>query len=132
MESIGNLTVRVSAAQQAIPVSGASVTIYDPAQPLGAPIARSTTDQSGQSALFSLPAPPLENSESPDMANPFRSYTVRVSHPDYATVQIEGVSIFPGITASLPVSLVPSRLGADTESTLQIQTGPSGAGEEHA
>lgn len=132
MESTGYLIVRVSAAQQAVPVPGALVTVHEPAQPLGPSIASSTTDESGQSDRFSLPAPPIENSESPDMSNPFDSYTVRISHPDYTTIQVEGVSIFPGITSSLPVSLIPSNLNGAGQTTVQIETGPSGAGGQNA
>lgn len=129
MKSTGYLIVRVSTAQQAFPVSGAAVTVYE--TPSGSAVASSSTDESGQSDRFELPAPPIENSESPNQSNPFLSYTVRVSHPNYASVQASGVAVFPGITSSLPVSMIPSCLCTGEETILQIQTGPTGAGGAH-
>lgn len=126
----GNLLVRVSAAQQAYPVPGAMVSVFAADDVSGMPLATSVTDQSGQSTLFILPAPSTASSESPGLSNPYRAYTVRITHPDYSDVRVENVSIFPGITSVLPVSLIPSSLGENT--TVQIETGPSGAGGSNA
>ena len=126
----GNLLVRVSAAQQAYPVPGAMVSVFAADDSSGMPLATSVTDQSGQSTLFILPAPPASSSESPGLSNPYRAYSVRVTHPDYSDVRVDNVSIFPGITAVLPVSLIPASLGENT--TVHIETGPSGAGGANA
>ena len=64
------------------------------------------------------------------MSNPYLAYSVRVTHPDYSDVRVDNVSIFPGITSVLPVSLIPASLGENT--TVQIETGPSGAGGANA
>ena len=126
----GNLLVRVSAAQQAFPVPGAMVSVFAADDSSGIPLATSQTDQSGQSTLFILPAPFAASSESPGLSNPYRAYTVRITHPNYSDVRVENVSIFPGITSVLPVSLIPASLGENT--TVQVETDPSGAGGANA
>ena len=131
-DSSGYLIIRAFAANQAIPVENADVEIFTSgASPLR--MASSKTDSSGQSDRFILPAPPLQYSDSPDDPSAFQTYEVRVDHPDYDKVQIEGVSIFPGITSVLPVRMSPLLPGSTQETkTVNITTGINGAGGEHA
>ena len=42
-----------------------------------------TTDNSGQTPLVTLPAPPLEYSEAPDEPKPYADYTITVNKPGY-------------------------------------------------
>lgn len=131
-ESEGYLMVRTSTAQQALPVSGANVSVFTADAP-DTPYRTSTTDSSGQTELFTLPAPPVANSESPDGAAAFQSYSVLVEHPNYRPIRFQGVSVFPGITSTLPVYLVPTLPGTTQPPiVVTIETQPSGAGGEHA
>lgn len=129
MPSTGNLTIRTSTADQAFPVPGAQVTIYAESD-LNTVLDTSVTDSSGQSKVFSLPAPPQEYSNSPNDPAAFTTYRVRVSHPSYSTTQVEGVSIFPGIASTLPVYLIPRIGGADQSQNLLVTTGPTGSGTD--
>ncbi len=129
--STGNLIVRTSTASQALPVPNATVTIFSDTDP-EIPLDSSVTDESGQSKLFTLSAPPQEYSDSPNEPSAFSTYRVRVTHPSYSTVQIDGVSIFPGISSNLPVYLAPRIAGSDDSITYYVTTGPSGSGGANA
>lgn len=63
------------------------------------------TDQSGQTPVINLPAPPLEYSMSPDMSRPFSTYDVYIDTTNYQSTVIKGVQIFPNTTALQNVEL---------------------------
>lgn len=107
----GSLIVAVTTARGTLPIEGALVTVS--AQQNGAPVLyrAARTDSSGRTPPLSLPAPPLAGSITPDQAIPYASYTVEVSHPGYQPVSAQGVPVFPGVAATLPVGLTPRTAG---------------------
>ncbi len=104
--NVGYLIVNASTARGAIPVEGASVTVFDEAEGRQI-IALATTDSSGKSALIELPAPNRELAMTPGGSKPFASYAVEVAREGYYTVTNSGVPIFAGITSIQPVELIP-------------------------
>ncbi len=129
--SEGYLQIRASAADQALPVCDAVVEVLasDAETTL---LTSAKTNCDGLSPVFSLPAPPIENSDSPNDPQAYTAYIVRISHPNYGTVRVNEVAVFPGIPSTLPVSLTPISDGAPNGTTVvEGETGPSGAGTEN-
>ena len=79
-----------------------------------AAIEQLTTDNSGQTAMIDLEAPPVEYSLDPEAAQPYSEYTLTVSAPGYETVIINGTQILSGQDSVQPVRLLPlARAAAD-------------------
>ncbi len=99
----GTLVVEVRSTERRQPVSNAAVTVTSEETGAGYEL---TTDASGRTARFVLPAPELAASFDPaTAANAFSRYTIAVTAPGFAPVRIVGVQIFPGIDSVLPVRL---------------------------
>lgn len=80
-----------------------------------------TTDNNGISNSISLPAPPISNSLSPGIEQPYSEYNLTIRKTGYLPLAISGVNIFSSITSNLPIRLTP-----DNETTNQISTiGPN-------
>lgn len=103
--STGQLVVSVFTANQLYPVVNAQVTVTE--ENSEEVIASGTTDRSGRTTLFSLPAPSSSASQEPTVRAPFSEYKVTVTHPDFFKAVIENVQIFGSIITQLPVNLVP-------------------------
>lgn len=129
----GTLIVQTRAAQGAIPVIGAVVTVYCPdAGGVLQPCVTERTNMSGSTPPIQLEAPSLENS-SPEAVPPFASYRVDIDHPDYRPVTVLDVAIFSGITTNLPVVMTPPRTVEEQRQKIIInsaETGPTGSGVE--
>ena len=65
------------------------------------------TDESGLTATVALTAKDASLSVSPGNASPFTLYSVEVIKDGYARSVVNEVQVFEGITATLPVNLVP-------------------------
>ena len=91
----GGLQVFVTAGQTPRPIPGALVRVTDPAN--GAVLEELTTDASGQTPFFELPAPPMELSllEEPAEQRPYAVYNVTVSAGGFQTLHIGGVELMP-------------------------------------
>ena len=77
------------------PIENATVTIVYEETPDVEP-REFTTDNSGQTPLVTLPAPPLEYSEAPDEPKPYSDYTITVNKPGYEETIVTGSEILPG------------------------------------
>lgn len=106
--SNGYLIVRATASGGAVPIPDAQVSVMS-ADTDASLLYQLVTDNSGLTQPVALPAPPIADSISPGNPTPFYQYTVQVTHPDYEQVVVTGVQMFPGITAVLPVNLIPMR-----------------------
>ncbi len=71
-------------------------------------------DSSGQTPLFSLSAPPVQNSMNPG-EKPYDEFDVMVSLDGYEPALVEGVQILPETTSYLGVSLSPSSSGGGSD-----------------
>ncbi len=111
-QSFGRLKISVTAEQTYAPIEDATVSISYAGQT--AAIEQLTTDNSGQTAMIDLEAPPVEYSLDPEAAQPYSEYTLTVSAPGYETVIINGTQILSGQDSVQPVRLLPlARAAAD-------------------
>lgn len=103
--STGQLVVSVFTANQLYPVVNATVSITE--ENSDEILVSGTTDRSGRTTLFTLPAPSASMSQEPTTLPPFSEYKVTITHPDFFEAVIENVQIFGSIITQLPVNLVP-------------------------
>ncbi len=103
--STGQLVVSVFTANQLYPVVGAQVSVTE--ENSTEILASGTTDRSGRTTFFTLPAPSASMSQEPTTLPPFAEYRVEISHPDFFEAIVENVQLFGGIITQLPVNLVP-------------------------
>ena len=107
----GYMIVRVTTARGAIPLEKAIVTVhnYDPEfeSGRGDVIAVYTTNTSGLTERFSLPAPPRELSMTPGNGKTYETYNLSITKPGYYQQYYNNVPIFEGITAIQNVDMIP-------------------------
>jgi hypothetical protein len=105
----GYIIVRASAADGAVPVQGALVTVYAADGENSNILATRTTDSGGKTDKISLPAPPRALSETPDDGGvrPYAIYNIDVSKVGYYDSFNSEVPVFDGITSVLPVVMIP-------------------------
>ena len=104
--SEASLQVRVTAANGAIPISGAVVTISDDdtnAKPLHVLL----TDISGLTVPVTLPATDPALTQQPEENISLVTYDILVTAPGYFSVRNSGVPLFGGIPAVQPVAMIP-------------------------
>ena len=107
----GYMIVRVTTARGAIPLENAIVTVhnYDPEfeSGRGDVIAVYTTNSSGLTERFALPAPPRELSMTPGNGKTYETYTLSVTKSGYYQQYYNNVPIFEGITAIQNADMIP-------------------------
>lgn len=103
----GYMIVRVTAADNALPIEGASVTVTSGRGTNSSLINKQTTGRSGETQQISLSAPPKELSQTPGNTNTFAKYNVRVDFPAYYTVEFIDVPVFDGQLSIQPVQMIP-------------------------
>ncbi len=106
----GFLVVKVFTGNEAIPLSGATVTVRNNelnSDISGNVITTLFTDRSGNTEKISLPAPPRILSQSPGNLLPFSTYNIEVFLDRYQTTTFQSVPIFDGILSIQPVELIP-------------------------
>ena len=101
----GQLIVSVFTANQLYPVADAQVSVSN--ENSQEVLASSTTDRSGRTTVFTLPAPSASMSQEPTVAPPFAEYKVTITHPDFFEAVVENVQLFGSIITQLPVNLIP-------------------------
>lgn len=103
------LVFQLSTAREALPVSGAQVTVTDPET--GASRTQ-TTNTSGRTTPLCLSAPPEALSLVPDSASlPYKKYNARIEAEGYFPVSIEGIEVFTGQESIQEVEMTPSGEG---------------------
>ncbi len=104
----GYLRVQVRTAGDALPVPGARITVIaaDPPTP-GQTVAVLFTDESGNTPLLPLPAPPASTTQAPGGGIPSLRYHVITDNTGYYSVQNLFLPIYSGVTAIQNVRLVP-------------------------
>ncbi len=106
-DSVGFLIVSVNTANGALPVEGATVTIYGGNEAESDVIYSLKTDQSGRTEKVVLSTKDKELSTVPGNVAPFKSYNIEVSAPGFYDNNYINVPIFQGITSLQSVSLIP-------------------------
>ena len=103
----GNLIVSVYTASGAIPIEGAMVTVKGSNAEDSGIKTVVYTDNSGNTAHISLPAPPVEHSEVPVSASPFAKYNIEVDKEGFYSRTFIDVPVFANTTSIQPVNLIP-------------------------
>lgn len=114
----GLLTVRVFTANEAIPIQGATVFVYENDKEGGKTgvIRSGTTNDGGLTDAFELRASPRDESLRPTGEKPYIGYNLEIVKDGYYTVRDVNVPIFAGITAIQPVAMIPLSEFSGTES----------------
>ena len=103
--NFGTLLFQVTGGQGAVPIAGATV-IISKALPNGHTLSvTTTTDESGKTEEFSLPAPNRDKSQIPGGTDVFATYDALISAPGTVAVVVHDIPIFDGITTIQPVDL---------------------------
>jgi len=100
----GKLIVFVYEKNTERPIQGAKVSINQKTGN-GEIITTVQTNESGQTTVIVLPAPPKEYALQPTGPKPYADYIVTVEAAGYGSVMIRGVQIFEGTTAKQKVEL---------------------------
>ena len=97
-----------------MPIEGATVTVTDDE---GGVLRTATTDRSGRTPHFILPAKEAEASLSPNPpVRPYTVYGVRVVKEGYYVHENSGVPVFARVNSLQPVELIPLSLyGPESE-----------------
>lgn len=116
----GALKISVVSAMGQFPVVGATVVISYTGDP-DSPIQTLTTDNSGQTPVIELPAPPTELSLNPDSEQqPYSEYNISVTAPDYEPVFVSGSEILAGQLSLQPIRMNPVAGITDADRTIII------------
>ena len=104
----GYLVVRVTTASEAIPLEGATVTVYGNQPDFSSVIARLQTGNDGLTPKIALVTPPRSLSEEPNSVRiPYATYNITVDKEGYSPTEMYGVPIFDGITSVQPADMIP-------------------------
>lgn len=103
----GILRVQVSSASRAIPIPGARVTVTREFIDGPRTFATVITDKNGIADDIVLPTPDKAKSQSPSSTEPYATYDITVSHPDYQGEHYSQVPVFEGIKSIQLVNFLP-------------------------
>ena len=107
MAEKGTLTFQVYAAQMAIPIPNASVTVAASGTPTPVLIAHRTTDENGKTAPIEFFTPDTALSTAPNEIRGYALADVQLSHPGYYDVIVRGIQVFPGINSLQQIEMIP-------------------------
>ncbi len=103
----GELIVKVTTGKYAIPISDASVSIYDNEDD-HAILYNLQTNSSGATEKVSIATIPYAASQSPGGMNPFSTVNIDVTKTGYTRMQFISVPIFDGVLSVQRADLVPA------------------------
>ncbi len=106
-QALGYLTVRVSTARGAIPLSGATVNIRD-GENSSTVLYSLISNSDGKTDRVSLPTPPIENSEAPGGQSAYATYSIDVFKEGYVPLYFHNVPIFPSVISVQPAVMIPA------------------------
>ena len=99
----GYLTIRLTTANSALPVSGAKVEIFDMNDQL---LGTLSTDDNGISPQIELPCPPEETQFDSNLTvKPYSIYKTKITATGYTDVIINGVQIYDKAPSYLPIDM---------------------------
>lgn len=108
LTSSGTLRVRAYTAGGALPVEGAIVRVFGASEDTRFQAFQSITDRDGLSEKFTLPAPDVALSLTPNPSQtPYSLYDIEISKDGYYTKHIKGLTVFPGISSVQLVNMTP-------------------------
>lgn len=124
MAEKGALIVRAFVSRAQLPVRDATVIVSAPG-PEGKQQLLSIlqTNESGLAGPIQLDAPAPGASTQPNSgAAPSTDYTLVVEHPDYQLAVFEHLQIFPGVTTTQDVALIPISWASEEQPDISVIT----------
>lgn len=106
--STGRLRVEVYDISVARPLGNVTVRVSQTEENGGELITELITNDSGQTDIIDLPAPPVDYSLSPDQPKPFSQYNVTANAEGFDEAFINGVQIFADTLAIQQIRLAPT------------------------
>jgi len=119
----GQLQVRVSTENQAIPLPGAVITVTRNDNGSTELIRTIIADQNGLTPLLDLPTKDRRLSLEPDHPAPYTVYTVDVTADGYFHKRFLDIPIYGGVTAVQNVSMIPLPEQGDQNDVLEYPQG---------
>ena len=107
MAEKGSLIAQVYTARMAIPVEGVSVTITTDDRTRPEIIAYRTTDLNGRTQAVEFETPDINLTLSPSEETGFSTCNIQLDHPNYYSVLVEHVQIFPETESIQQMEMVP-------------------------
>lgn len=131
MASTGSIIVNVYTSNARIPVEGSTVLFRKQSSPYSL-LGLRVTDSSGKTEPLTIATGDKSLSQNPNpSAQPWTGIIVAVEHPEYERVILDGVQIFPGITTTQGVSLLPMQsLDANIDQEQDFNFTPQPISEE--
>lgn len=128
MPTTGFLKVQTLTSRAELPVEGAVVTVSTVRAGGGRELLSvQRTDDSGMTALITVPTPELANSLRPEQPRGWTDVQIGATHPNFDGVVSRDVQIFPGITTLQELLLVPrGGMPTDPGETEDYSTPPQG------
>ena len=128
MPTTGFLKVQTLTSRAELPVEGAVVTVSTVRAGGGRELLSvQRTDDSGMTALITVPTPELANSLRPEQPQGWTDVQIGATHPNFDGVVSRDVQIFPGITTLQELILVPrGGMPMDPGETEDYTTPPQG------
>lgn len=104
----GYLVIRATTASEALPLEGATVTVYGTEDDFSSIIARLQTGNDGLTPKIALLAPPRSLSQVPENGtSSYATYNVSVYKDGFSPLSLRRVPVFDGITSVQPADLIP-------------------------
>ncbi len=103
----GRIRVAARTGDSAFPVENAVVTIAVRRNGTQYPAYYLVTDESGETPVVSLPAPPASLSQQPGNAQPFTVADIRIFANGYFRAEMKNVPVFAGVTSLQTFQLIP-------------------------
>ena len=116
----GFLTAQVYTPRGAIPIEGASISIFTDLPEGKQLLGNRSTDLSGKTTPIPLEAPERSLSQHPSQTIPFASYILQADHPLYYTVLIKDIQVFDGSTSVQNIEMIPLEEGAAFDQRLNV------------
>lgn len=103
----GSLQINVTSSLGLLPIKDAKISISVTEVP-DSTLAETTTNESGQTQIMRLPAPPLEYSLEPEAPlKPYMDYNIRITAYGYEPAIIRASQLLPDVLSLQPISLIP-------------------------
>ncbi|MBS5480100.1 MAG: hypothetical protein KHX46_03060 [Clostridiales bacterium] len=122
-DEIGQLQVRVFAANSAIPIGDAYVAITRNTPDGEELFMVTSTDRSGFTQIIEVPTVARALSQTPGEPTPYTTYNILVHVPGFYTVRDRRVPVYSGITSVQPVELIPLPEGYTEEEDITFTEG---------
>lgn len=119
-ESTGSLQIQVNDISIGMPIANVQVTVKNDN---GDIVEELITDESGQTPIINLPAPPEEYSlESEQSVKPYATYNIETKIQGYRNVDVNGTQI---LSNSMALQQINTETGAQDAAPIVINIGPS-------